>query len=125
MDNQHTTLYDQDGRPMYTKPSDEDRMFSMLIFLLNFFAPIVGPLIIWLIKHEKSPYVNYYGKEYFNLLISFFVYEIIAAISIFVLVGFILVPIVSIAFLILIIVGAIKAYQGEYYQLPFIFRIIK
>lgn len=123
MTNNNTTIFDEDGRKVFSEPSSEDKLFGMLIFLLNFFTAIIGPLIIWLIKREDSPYVDHHGKEYFNLIISFFVYELIAAASMFLLIGFVLVPIVSITFIVFIIIGAVKAYEGEYYRFPFIFRL--
>ena len=119
------TILNENGNQIFNEPSDEEKLMSMLLFVLNFFTAIIGPLIIWLIKRGESAYVDHHGKEYFNLLISYFVYEIIAAITMIIGIGFILVPVLSIAFVILIIVGAVKAYQGEYYRFPLIFRLIK
>lgn len=119
------TIINENGNELLYKPSDEEKLLGMLLFLLNFFTAIIGPLIIWLLKREESAYVDHHGKEYFNLLISFFIYEIIAAITLIVGIGFILIPILSIVFLIFIVVGAVKAYQGEYYRFPLIFRLIK
>jgi len=118
-------IYNDDGSMFYNEPSDEDRLFAIALYLLNFFTAIIGPLIIWLFKRDTSAFIDYHGKEYFNLIITFFIYEIAAAILMIIGIGFILVPIVSIALLIFIIVGAIKAGQGEYYKFPLIIRFIK
>lgn len=120
-----TTIIDADGRNIIYEPSSEERLLGMLLFLLNFFTAILGPLIIWLIKREESTFIDHHGKQYFNLLISFFIYEFIAAITIFIGIGLVLVPLLSIVFLILIIVGAIKAYQGEFYRFPFVIPLFK
>ena len=32
----------------------DERLFSMLIYVLSFFTTIFGPLIIWLMKREDS-----------------------------------------------------------------------
>jgi len=119
------TVVNENGNDVYYKPSDEEKILGMLLFLLNFFTAIVGPLIIWLLKRGDSAYIDHHGKEYFNLLISFFVYEIIAALTLLIGIGFILIPILSIIFLVFIVIGAVKAFQGEYYRFPLIFRIIK
>ena len=119
------TILNEDGTQFHNEPSSEDKLFAMLLYVLNFFTAIIGPLIIWLIKRETSPFIDYHGKEYFNLIISYFVYEIVAAITMIIGIGFILVPVLSIAFVVLIVVGAVKAYQGEHYRFPLIFRLIK
>lgn len=119
------SVLNNNGNELFYKPSDEEKLLGMLLFLLNFFTAIIGPLIIWLLKREESAYVDHHGKEYFNLIISFFIYEIIAAVTLVIGIGFILIPILSIVFLIFIIIGAVKAYQGEYYRFPLIFRLIK
>lgn len=124
-EDEQTEIYNEDGSMFYNEPSNEDKMLATVLYLLNFFAAIIGPLIIWLLKRETSAYIDYHGKEYFNFVISYFIYEMVALILMFIGIGFILVPIVSITFFVFIIVGAVKAYQGEYYKFPLIFRIIK
>lgn len=114
-----------DGNEVNSVPTSEEKTFSLLIYLLNFFTAIIGPLLIWLLKRNESEYIDHHGKEYFNLIISFFVYELVAAITIFIGIGLVLVPLISIVFFIFIILGAYKSYQGEYYSFPFIFRLIK
>lgn len=125
MTNEHQKQEIIDLPEIHVPPSNEEKTFSLLIYILSFFTAIIGPLIIWLLKRNESEFIDYHGKEYFNLVISFFVYEIIAALSVIILIGAILVPLVSITFIVFIILGAVKSYQGEYYRFPFIFRIIK
>ncbi|HZW68050.1 MAG TPA: DUF4870 domain-containing protein [Pseudogracilibacillus sp.] len=118
-------IYNDDGSMFYNEPTSDDKLFATALYLLNFFTAILGPLIIWLLKRDTSAFIDYHGKEYFNLIITFFLYELAAIILMLVGIGFILVPIVSITLLIFIIVGAIKAIQGEYYKFPLIIRFIK
>lgn len=105
--------------------TSDERLFSMLIYVISLFFPVLGPLIIWLIKRDDSDFIDYHGKEYFNFLISFTIYGIIAGLLIFVLIGLLLAPIVGIVAFILTIIAAVKAYQGDMYRFPFIFRLIK
>ena len=108
----------------------EARNFAMFCHLaalsmyLTGVGIIVGPLIVWLIKKDKYPYVDRQGKEALNFNISFLVYHIAAALLLFVLVGFVLLPLVSLAWLVLLIVAAVKTNSGEQYRYPFIFRLI-
>ncbi|MGG3943644.1 DUF4870 domain-containing protein [Peribacillus psychrosaccharolyticus] len=105
-------------------PSNDERVMSMLIYVSSFFTAFIGPLIIWLLKKDSSKYVDYYGREYFNFLISYVIYGVVAGVSIFLLVGFILLPIVCIAQIVFTIIAAIKAYEGTEYRIPFILRIL-
>lgn len=118
-------IIDADGRGEYIMPSDEDRLLAMLIYVLSFFTTIIGPLIIWLIKRNDSAFIDHHGKEYFNFIISYLVYGVIAGMTTVILIGIILVPIVAIGAFVFTIIAAIKAYGGETYRIPFIFRIIQ
>lgn len=106
-------------------PSNDERMIAMLLYLISLFVPIIGPLIIWLMKRESSDFIDYHGKEYFNFFISFTVYSIVSTILIVVLIGFILVAVVAILVIIFTIIACVKAYGGEKYRIPLTFRIIK
>ncbi|MDY0407941.1 DUF4870 domain-containing protein [Virgibacillus soli] len=106
-------------------PTNDERMFAMLIYLIGIFVPVLGPLIIWLMKREESDFVDYHGKEYFNYLISFTIYVVVSTILMVVLIGFLLIFVVGITGFILLIVALVKANQGERYRIPLIFRIIK
>ncbi|NLI67801.1 MAG: DUF4870 domain-containing protein [Bacilli bacterium] len=116
------TILDENGDEIFYRPTDEERTLAMLIFLISFFTSVLGPLIIWLIKRKESAYIDHYGREYFNMTISYFIYTIISALSLFILIGFILLPAVGIAAIVFTIIGAVKAYGGEYYRIPFIIR---
>ncbi|UOE92517.1 MULTISPECIES: DUF4870 domain-containing protein [Bacillaceae] len=106
-------------------PQKEERMFSMLIYLLSFFTAIIGPLIIWLLKKDESELIDHHGKEYINFFISYAIYGLVASISMIILIGFILAPAVGIAYFVFTIIAAIKAYEGSFYQIPLIIRFLK
>jgi|SRR5690625_3991666 len=123
--NDETIIIDPDGSGEQVTTSSDERLLAMLIYVTSFFTTIIGPIIIWLIKREESVFIDYHGKEYLNFIISYFVYGIVAAILMLLLIGFLLAPIVGIAAFIFTIIAAVKAFQGEVYRIPLIFRIIK
>lgn len=84
---------------------------------------IVGPLVTWAIKKD-DPYVDYHGKEAMNFNISFFLYAAASAVLILVAIGLVLLPIVALIWFVLVIVGAVKASNGEYYRYPLTIRFI-
>ena len=105
-------------------PSKDESLLAMFIYVSSFFTVFIGPLIIWLIKRDESLFVDYYGKEYFNFLISYTVYSIVSAILMIVFIGFITIWVVGILAFIFTIIAAVKAYNGEMYQIPLVFRLI-
>ncbi|MFZ3578235.1 DUF4870 domain-containing protein [Virgibacillus sp. DJP39] len=105
--------------------TNDERLFGMLIYLVSFPFPILGPLIIWMLKRDDSEFIDYHGKEYFNFFISYTVYAVISAVLILVLIGIILIWVVGIMAFVFTLIALFKAYSGERYKFPLIFRIIK
>lgn len=105
--------------------TSDDRLFAMLIYLISFFAPVIGPLIIWMLKRGESAFVEYHGKEYFNFLISYAIYGIISSILMLVLIGFVLIGVLAIMTFVFTLIALFKSYKGEAYRIPLIFRFIK
>lgn len=104
--------------------SNDDRMFAMLIYVSAIFSVfIIGPLIIYILKKD-SPFVTYHVKEYFNFLISYTIYLIISGILAIILIGILLAWIIGIMMFILMIVAAVRAFEGKEYRFPFTIRFI-
>lgn len=89
------------------------------------FGSVLGPLIFWLIKKDESPEVDVHGKEALNFAISYFIYFTASFMLCFLLVGFFLLPIVTIAYFVLLIMAAVKVSNGEEFSYPYIFRFVK
>lgn len=87
--------------------------------------PVIGPLVVWLIKKDSSPTIDAHGKEAVNFNLSFLLYGVAAFLLLFVLIGFLLLPAVAIAWFVLAIIGSIKASNGELYRYPLTIRFIK
>ncbi|PLR98850.1 DUF4870 domain-containing protein [Bacillus sp. T33-2] len=103
---------------------NEERLLAAAIYGISFFTAFIGPLVIWLVKKDESSYIDYHGREYFNFLISYTVYAIISSILVLVLVGIFMLSILGIAAIVFTVIGAIKAYEGKEYRIPFIFRLL-
>ncbi|MBU7217053.1 DUF4870 domain-containing protein [Staphylococcus gallinarum] len=105
--------------------NDDARLMAMLIYVLSFFTSIIGPLIIWLIKRDESPFVDRAGKNYFNFYLSYFIWVIVASILSLVLIGLLLLIILGILMIIFTIIAAVKSYNGEDYLAPLSIRFFK
>lgn len=106
-------------------PTKDDRLLATMIYVSSFFTTFLGPLIIWLIKKDESSFVDYHGKEYLNFLISYSIYSLVSVVLMLVLIGLLTIWLVGILAFIFTIIAAVKAYQGEEYRIPLVFRLIK
>jgi uncharacterized Tic20 family protein len=73
---------------------------------------------MWLYGRDQNEFVNEHGQNLMNFLVSYFIYATIAGILCFVVVGFVLLPILLLVTLILPIFGAIAASKSKSYQYP-------
>jgi len=102
-------------------------MFAHLSALIGFVIPfgsILGPLIIWQIKKNEYPLVDDQGKEALNFQITMAIAFIVCFILIFILIGAILIWLVGLFDLIMIVIAAIKANNGERYRYPLTIRLV-
>lgn len=86
--------------------------------------PILGPLVIWLIKKDSSRYLDLQGRELLNFQISYFVYALIAFVLCFIFIGIPLLVIIGVASIVLTIIGIVKAAEGSVYRFPLTIRLL-
>ena len=112
-------------------PTAEDKQWGLCAHLSSLagliipFGNILGPLIIWQVKKDSLPFAADQGKEALNFNITIAIAAIICGLLTLVLIGFLLLPLVGLAWLIFTIIGAMKANNGEAYRYPFAIRLIK
>jgi uncharacterized Tic20 family protein len=111
----------EEFQPNYVPTSDE-KTLAILSHILTIAAPILAPLIIYLLKKDESRYIAFHAKESLNFQISVFIVIIGLFITV---IGILLVWIVGIAALILVIIATIRAGEGVLYRYPFSLRLIK
>ena len=110
----------------------KDKTWGVLCHLLTFtglmgipFGNILAPLVIWLIKKNESTFIDYNGKEALNFQISITIYAIVTGALCFIFIGFLLIPVILIADIVLTIMATVKASNGELYKYPLTLRLIK
>jgi len=87
---------------------------------------ILGPLIVWLLKRSDIPSVDAHGKEALNFQISILLWAVLLVAGSLLTCGltFPLLVALGIAQIILMIIGAVKAGNGELYRYPLTLRFI-
>jgi uncharacterized Tic20 family protein len=111
------------------RPEDE-RTWGMLAHVSAILGALValsfiGPLIVLLVQGQKSQFVRRQAVEALNFQITTYIAAIVSFVLIFVLIGFILLPIVGILWLVLTIMASVAANRGEDYRYPFNIRLVK
>ena len=110
-----------------------DKTMGMVSHLLAFagvlvrfpFANVVGPLVMWVIHKDKSPYIAYHAKESLNFQITLAIAMSICLLLSFILIGIPMLFAVGIYGVVMTIIAAIKANEGVQYRYPYTLRLIK
>ncbi|MCA1672917.1 MAG: DUF4870 domain-containing protein, partial [Actinobacteria bacterium] len=94
-------------------------------FLGAWFAlAFLGPLVVWLVKRDEHPFIAMHAKEALNFNISVLIYAFVAFILLFLIIGIPILIGIGIAWIVLTILGAVKASNGEAYRYPLTIRFV-
>ncbi|MFZ5647113.1 MAG: DUF4870 domain-containing protein [Bacillota bacterium] len=109
----------------------QDKTWAMFCHLGGFcgyfipFGNIIVPLILWLVKKDEFPFVDYHGKEALNFNISMTIYAAVSLLLGIVLIGFVLLLVLLILDIVFIIMATVEANKGGYYRYPLTIRFIR
>jgi uncharacterized Tic20 family protein len=112
-------------------PTPEERNWGTLAHLSAFaglllpLGNVLGPLLIWLTRRDRSAFVADQAKEALNFNISVLLGAAICLALVFVFVGILLGVALFIYWLAIIIVAGIKSGEGIAYRYPFALRLVK
>ena len=108
--------------------SADDRSWGMIAHLSPLIAgalggmAFLGPLIVWLVKKDQSPFIDDQGKEALNFQISIMLAVLICAAT---CIGIVLIPVIAVGAIVYSIIGGLEANKGVYYRYPYTWRLIK
>ncbi|MEO5755063.1 MAG: DUF4870 domain-containing protein [Chthoniobacterales bacterium] len=98
---------------------------ALLGIFFHFLGHIFGPLIVWIVKRHESAEIDAHGKESLNFQISMLIYDVVAFILCFVLIGIPILVLLWILNIVFVVIASIKASDGELYRYPLTIRFIK
>lgn len=105
------------------EPSSDDRLWALLAHLAPLVGlAIIGPLVIWLIKKDGSPFVDDQGKEALNFQISCLL-ATLASVATCILAPLAIVA--AVGGIVYGVIAGIEANKGTWYRYPYTFRLIK
>jgi len=115
-------------------PTNEERNLAIIAHLSGCFGifaggliGFVGPLVIYLLKKDSSPYVEFQAKEALNFQITIFLIALVSGALIAISCGALLPLIVAPMVLQLVfgIIAALAVRDGANYRYPFNFRLLQ
>lgn len=116
------------GEAVLTPETKNWAMGIHLSAFSGFFIPfggVLGPLIIWLVKRQDHPFINQHGVEAMNFRLCLLIYYAVAGLLTFVVIGFVLIPVIWLFDIICTIIAAVKANNGECYAYPLSIRFLR
>lgn len=85
----------------------------------------IGPLVVYLIKKDSSPFVKQHATEALNFSLTTLIAFIVGLVLSLVVIGIFLIIAVGVIYLVLSIMAAIEASNGRTYRYPMCIRFIK
>lgn len=117
------------GHPPAT--TADERTLAMLCHLLAIFTGFLGPLILWLVRKDTSPFIDHHGREALNFQITVFIItfglSMVTAVLMLVLIGIFLVPVILVLVILAFvaeIMACVAANRGEWHRYPFTIRLV-
>ena len=114
---QYGTTY-QDPKGQYYQPTPDDRTWAMLAHLSPLVIGFIGPLVVWLIYKDKSPFVADQAKEALNFNLSVMIASLVLLPT---CIGPMLIRIGGQVYSIM---AGLDANTGVWYRIEVIFRMI-
>lgn len=123
------------GHPGYAQQPHDPRNDTTIASLTHL-SPVIlsllsagwlgflAPLVVWLIYRDRSPFLRASAAAAFNFGLAMLVGIIIGYLTIWLLIGIILLPVVGILYLVFAILAAVRASRGEVYSYPFQIRVL-
>lgn len=123
------------GAPLVTGLSSESRNWAVAAHLSAFigawvFLAFAGPMVVWLLRRDADPFVAEHAREALNFNLNLLLWLTAAIVFVVATIGFgllVVIPIASViglTWLILTVVAAVKASNGEHYHYPLTIRFV-
>ncbi len=110
--------------------TQDDKNLGMLAHLLAFagfvipFGAILGPLVLYLVKRDTSPFIADHARESLNFQLTIFLLTLVCLPLCFLVIGFVLLPVLYIFEIVQVIKATIAASEGRSWDYPFCLRLV-
>lgn len=124
MSNETTEVSTSANTTPNNSPSSDDKNIATITHLGGTVFSFVPGLLVWILKKDDSAYLADQAKESLNFQISVLIAYFISGILVWLLIGFLLIPLIWLLNVVFCIIAAIFSSKGETYRYPFCLRLI-
>jgi uncharacterized Tic20 family protein len=82
------------------------------------------PLVIMFVKGSQSAFVRAHAVESLNFQLSMLIYGLVGVVLAFVLIGFVILPILAVLWLVFVVLATMRASEGRPYRYPITIRFV-
>jgi len=107
-----------------TTPSNDDKNIATITHAAGALFSFIPSLVVWLLKKNDSVYLATQAKEALNFQITILLAQFAAWMLMWILIGFVLSPLIWVANIVFCIIAAIATSKGETYRYPLALRLI-
>ena len=103
----------------------DDTGSGVIAHVLALFTGILGTGIFYAVSNDKSPFVRHHVAEALNFSITMAIAWMGTFVLMFLLIGFLIAPVLMVWGFVLPIMAAMAANKGEWYRYPATLRLVK
>jgi len=112
-----------------TDTDSTERNWAVLAHLGSFLAAwvalgLLAPLTVLLLKGKESDFVRRHAVESLNFQINALVYTVVFALSMLLVIGFVLLPLYGLFYLACVVLGSFRASDGRDFRYPLTIRFV-
>jgi len=112
--------------PVHAVPTGNEKIWALLSHLSLFISlPFLLPLVVYLAMRGDSRYAADNAREALNFHLSLLLYVLCCVPLTFILIGVPLMVLIGLASLVLSIIAAIRAADGDCYRYPLTIRFLR
>jgi uncharacterized Tic20 family protein len=87
-------------------------------------VPVLGPLIIYLVKKDDAPFARHHAAEALNFHITMAIATVVSAVLVLVLIGLVLLVVVAVFSAVMAIIATVAAVNRQWYRYPLTLRLV-
>jgi uncharacterized protein len=113
----------------YSEPRSDERNWALAAHLGSFVAAwfalgLLAPLLVLILKTGSSPYIRRHAVESLNFQINALFWSVVLFVSIFLVVGILLLPLYGVFYVVQVILASRKASKGQDVHYPLTLRLV-
>lgn len=105
-------------------PTNDEKNIATITHLGGTVFSFIPAFIVWILKNDDSAYLSDQAKEALNFQITMLIAQFVAGILVWILIGFVLIPLVWLLNVVFCIIAAISTSKGKTYRYPLCLRLI-